>query len=88
MQGIDLSQNGFLRQCLSLLRLDSLLLCGIIFKCVLLNSEAGQLGGEGFPVFGVAHSKDNGVEAGGYLGNKSRDLREERSDGALVSNDS
>ena len=88
MQGHDLSYSGFLGQFLSLLRLDSHLLCGIIFKCVFLNSKAGQLSGEGFPVFGMAHSKDDGVEAGSNLGNESRDLREERSDGALVSNDS
>ena len=63
LQGHDLSHSGFLGQFLSLLGLDSLLLCSIIFNCVFLNSKAGQLSGEGFPVFGMAHSEDNGVEA-------------------------
>ena len=60
----------------------------IVVSSVFFNSKARQLSGESFPVFGVAHSKDNWVKARSSLGHEGRNLRQERGDGGLAADDS
>ena len=60
----------------------------IVVSSIFLNSKARQLSGESFPVFGVAHSKDNGVKARSSLGHEGRNLRQERCYRSLAANDS
>jgi len=73
--------------CLSLLGLDSLLGGDVVIKR-LFNAKARHLLGQSFPVFGMAHGIDDGVQARSNLGNESRNLGHEGSDAALAANDS